>query len=119
LRQLADYLGYIRHDSDISNYDVNFEVTNMMQKFVRPFMQATALKIMVRKPRNEMLPALEHFKQVIIKEAKSLEAFKLELDDCIKKRAIVTTSPPDLLEHIASEAHHLWRNLKEGIISQY
>jgi Domain of unknown function (DUF2935) len=116
---MADYLGYIRHYSDISNYDVNFEVTNMMQKFVRLLMQASALKIMVRKPRNEMLPALVHFKQVIIKEAKSLEAFKLELDDFIKKCAIVTTSPPDLLEHIASEAHHLWRNLREGIISQY
>ena len=47
-------------------------------------MQATALKTMVRKPRNEMLPALEHFKQVIIIEAKSLEAFKLELDDLSK-----------------------------------
>ena len=98
---------------------MNVEVTNMMQKFVRLLMQATALKIMVRKPRNEMLPAFEYFKQVIIKETKSLEAFKLELDDCIEKRAIVTTSPPDLLKHIASEAHHLWRNLEEGIISQY
>ena len=29
---MADHLGYIRHYSDISNYDVNFEVTNMMQK---------------------------------------------------------------------------------------
>ena len=54
---------------------------------------------------------------MIIKEAKSLEAFKLELDDLIKHCAAVTTSPPDLLEHIAREAHHLWRNLEEGIIS--
>jgi hypothetical protein len=80
-------------------------------------MQATALRTMIRKPRNEMLPVLEHFKQIIIKEAKSLEEFKLELDDLIKKCAIATTSPPDLLEHIAREAHHLWRNLEEGIIS--
>ncbi|MFZ0443928.1 MAG: DUF2935 domain-containing protein [Bacillus sp. (in: firmicutes)] len=116
---MADHLGYIRHDSDISNYDVNVEVINMMQKFVRLLMQAIALKIMVCKPRIEMLPALEHFKQVIMKETKSLEVFKLELDDFIKKRAIVTTSSPDLLEHIASEAYHLWRNLEEGIISQY
>ena len=78
---MADHLGYIRHYSDISNYEVNFEVTNMMQKFVRPLMQANALKTMVRRPRNEMLPILAHFKQVIIIEAKSLEAFKLELDD--------------------------------------
>ena len=54
---------------------------------------------------------------MIIKEAKSLEAFKLELDDLIKKCAIATTSPPDLLEHIAREAHHLWRNLEEEKIT--
>jgi hypothetical protein len=80
-------------------------------------MQATALRTMIRKPRNEMLPVLENFKQTIIKEAKSLEEFKLELDDLIKRCAIATTSPPDLLEHIAREAHYLWRNLEEGIIT--
>lgn len=117
LRQMADHLGYIRHYSDVSNYDVNFQVTNMMQKFERLLMQATALKTMIRKPRNQMLPVLENFKQMIIKEAKSLEEFKLEIDDLIKRCAIATTSPPDLLEHIAREAHHLWRNLEEGIIS--
>lgn len=117
LRQMADHLGYIRHYSDVSNYDVNFQVTNMMQKFERLFMQATALRTMIRKPRNETLPVLTQFKQMIIKEAKDLEAFKLELDELIKKCAIVTTSPPDLLEHIAREAHHLWRNLEDEIIT--
>src|SRR5690606_10257146 len=92
LRQMADHLGYIRHYSDVSNYEVNFEVTNMMQKFERLYMQATALKTMIRRPRNETLPVVTHFKEMIIKEAKSLEAFKLELDDLIKKCAIVTTS---------------------------
>ena len=78
-------------------------------------MQATALRTMIRKPRNGILPVLENFKQTIIKEAKSLEEFKLELDDLIKRYAIATTLPPDLLEHIASEAHYLWGNLEEGI----
>jgi hypothetical protein len=117
LRQMADHLGYIRHYSDVSNYEVNFQVTMMMQKFERLLMQATALKTMIRKPRNQMLPVLTTFKEMIIKEVKSLEAFKLELDDLIKKCAVVTTSPPDLLEHIAREAHHFWRNLEDGIIS--
>ena len=117
LRQMADHLGYIRHYSDISNYEVNYEVTNMMQKFERLLMQANALKTMIRRPRNETLPILTHFKEIIIKEAKSLEAFKLELDELIKKCAIATTSPPDLLEHIAREAHHLWRNLEDEKIS--
>ncbi|EKN70848.1 hypothetical protein BABA_03254 [Neobacillus bataviensis LMG 21833] len=117
LRQMADHLGYIRHYSDVSNYEVNFQVTNMMQKFERLLMQATALKTMIRKPRNGMLPVLDQFRQTIIKEAKSLETFKLEVDDLIKKCAIATTSPPDLLEHIAREAHHLWRNLEDGVIT--
>ena len=46
---MADHLGYIRHYSDVSNYEVNFQVTNMMQKFERLLMQATALKTMIRK----------------------------------------------------------------------
>lgn len=117
LRQMADHLGYILHYSDISNYEVNIQVTMMKEKFERLLLQAIALKTMIRKPRNEMLPVLTQFKKTIIKEAKSLEEFKLELDDLIKKCAIVTTSPPDLLEHIAREAHHLWRNLEEGIIT--
>ena len=117
LRQMADHLGYIRHYSDVSNYEVNFQVTAMMQKFERLFMQATALRTMIRKPRNETLPVLTHFKEMIIKEAKSLEEFKLELDELIKACAIATTSPPDLLEHIAREAHHLWRNLEDERIT--
>ena len=96
---------------------LNFRVTVIMQKFERLLMQATALKTMIRKPRNEMLPALTQFNKTVIKEAKELEAFKLELDDLIKQCAAVTTSPPDLLEHIAREAHHLWRNLEDGIIT--
>ena len=35
LRQMADHLGYILHYSDLSNYDVNFKVMEMMQKFER------------------------------------------------------------------------------------
>lgn len=117
LRQMADHLGYIRHYLDVSNYDLNFKVTQMMQKFERLLMQATALRTMVRPPRNEMLPILTQFNKIVIQEAKDLEAFKLELDDLIKQCAAVTTSPPDLLEHIAREAHHLWRNLEDGIIT--
>lgn len=117
LRQMADHLGYISHYLDISNYELHDRVRKMTQKFERLFLQANALKTMIRKPRNEMLPSLASFKQMIIKEAKELEAFKLELDDLIKHCAAVTTSPPDLLEHIAREAHHLWRNLEDGIIS--
>jgi hypothetical protein len=64
-----------------------------------------------------MLPALNTFRQMIIREAKDLEAFKLELDTLIKQCAAITTAPPDLLEHLAREAHHLWRNLEEGIIT--
>ena len=115
LRQMADHLGYIRHYLDTSNYDLNFTVTNMMQKWERFLLQATALKTMIRKPRNEMLPSLNTFNQMIIKEAKALEAFKLELSDLILHCAAVTTSPPDLLQHIAREAHHLWRNLEDQI----
>ena len=33
----------------------------------------------------------------------------------VKRCAIATTSPPDLLEHIAREAHYLWGKLKEAI----
>src|SRR5690606_655118 len=98
-------------------YELHDRVRKMMQKFERLLLQATALKTMIRKPRNQTLPILTSFKQMIIKEAKDLEAFKLELDDLIKQCAVVTTSPPDLLEHIAREAHHLWRNLEDGIIS--
>ncbi|MCU7741288.1 DUF2935 domain-containing protein [Priestia megaterium] len=117
LRQMADHLGYIGHYLDISNYELHERVREMKQKFERLYLQATALKTMIRKPRNEMLPVLTNFKQMIIKEAKDLEAFKLELDDLIKHCAAVTTSPPDLLEHIAREAHHLWRNLEDEVIS--
>lgn len=117
LRQMADHLAYILHYSDTSNYNFNFEVMQMMQKFERLMMQANALQTMIRTPRNETLPVLTQFKNMIIKEAQSLEAFKLEVSDLIKKCAVVTTSPPDLLEHIAREAHHLWRNLEDERIT--
>lgn len=117
LRQMADHLNYIQHYLDGSNYELRQQVIEMTHKFERLLLQAQALKTMIRKPRNEMLPVLAQFNKMIIKEAKSLEAFKLELDDLIKQCAAVTTSPPDLLEHIAREAHHLWRNLEEGIIT--
>lgn len=117
LRQMADHLGFIHHYLDVSNYELHDRVRKMTQKFERLFLQANALKTIIRKPRNEVLPVLNAFKQMVIKEAKDLEAFKLELDDLIKHCAAVTTSPPDLLEHIAREAHHLWRNLEDGIIS--
>ncbi|QCJ44740.1 DUF2935 domain-containing protein [Bacillus sp. S3] len=117
LRQMADHLIYIEHYLDASNYELREKVRVMAHKFERLLLQAQALKTMIRKPRNEMLPVLTQFNHMIIKEAKDLEAFKLELDDLIKKCAAVTTSPPNLLEHIAREAHHLWRNLEEGIIT--
>lgn len=116
LRQLADHLGYITHYLDTSNYELLDQVRNMTKKFENLFLQANALRTMIRPPRKEVLPALNGFSQMVIKEAKALEAFKLELDDLIKQCAAVTTSPPDLLEHIAREAHHLWRNLEDRVV---
>lgn len=116
LRQMADHLGYIHHYLDVSNYEMHERVSKMTQKFERLYLQAVALQTMVRQPRNEVSPVLNSFKQMIIKEAQDLEAFKLELNELIKQCAVATTSPPDLLEHIAREAHHLWRNLEEDIV---
>lgn len=117
LRQMADHLRYISHYLDGSNYELHERVRKMTQKFERLLLQAHALTTMIRPPRNEMLPVLTQFNHMIIQEAKDLEAFKLEMDDLIKQCAVVTTSPPDLLEHIAREAHHLWRNLEAGVIA--
>lgn len=36
----------------------------------------------------------------------------MELDELIKQCAALTTSPPDLLEHIAREAHHFMEKLR-------
>ncbi len=116
LRQMADHLSYISHYLDASNYELHDQVILMTKKFQNLFLQANALRTMIRQPRNEVLPALHGFNQMVIKEAKALEAFKLELDDLIKKCAAITISPPDLLEHIAREAHHLWRNLEDQVI---
>ncbi len=117
LRQMADHLGYIRHYVDISNYDLHFQIQQMTDKFQRLLLQANALQTMIRPPRNEVSPALNQFKNMLIPEVKELEKFKLELDDLVKKCAAITTAPPDLLEHIAREAHHLWRNLEEERIT--
>ncbi|MBH8599215.1 MULTISPECIES: DUF2935 domain-containing protein [unclassified Thermoactinomyces] len=116
LRQMADHLSFISHYLDTSNYELHDRVRQMTKKFENLFLQANALRTMIRRPRNEVLPVLHNFNQMVIKEAKDLEAFKLELDDLIKRCAAVTTSPPDLLEHIAREAHHLWRNLEDQVI---
>jgi uncharacterized protein YbcI len=117
LRQMADHLAFVQHYLDTSNYELQDRVRRMTQKFERFLLQANALRTIVRKPRTEMLPVLNAFRQMIIREAKDLEAFKLELDNLIKQCAAITTAPPDLLEHLAREAHHLWRNLEEGIIT--
>lgn len=116
LRQMADHLSFISHYLDTSNYELHDEVRKMTKKFENLFLQANALRTMIRHPRQEMLPVLNNFNQMVIKETKALEAFKLELDELIKQCAALTTSPPDLLEHIAREAHHLWRNLEEQVI---
>ncbi|MCJ8012027.1 DUF2935 domain-containing protein [Paenibacillus sp. KQZ6P-2] len=116
LRQMADHLSYISHYLDTSNYELHDQVRNMTKKFENLFLQANALRTMIRHPRKEITPALNAFNQMVIKETKALEAFKLELDDLIKQCAAVTTSPPDLLEHVAREAHHLWRNLEDQVI---
>ncbi|WP_438350884.1 DUF2935 domain-containing protein [Paenibacillus sp. FA6] len=116
LRQMADHLSFISHYLDTSNYELHDQVRAMTKKFENLFLQANALRTMIRHPRKEILPVLNQFNLMVIKETKALEAFKLELDDLIKQCAAVTTSPPDLLEHVAREAHHLWRNLEDKVI---
>lgn len=116
LRQMGDHLRYISHYLDPSNYELHERVRRLTKKFDNLFLQANALRTMIRIPHNEGLPVLESFNQFVINEVKSLEAFKLELDDLIKQCAAVVTSPPDLLEHIAREAHHFWKNLEEKVI---
>ncbi|SFG95577.1 DUF2935 domain-containing protein [Sporolactobacillus nakayamae] len=117
LRQMADHLAFVQHYLDPTNYELQDKVRGMTHKFERLFLQANALNTIVRKPRTEMLPVLNAFRQMVISETKDLEKFKLELDALIKQCAAITTAPPDLLEHLAREAHHLWRNLEEGMIS--
>ncbi|MHA6259736.1 DUF2935 domain-containing protein [Sporosarcina sp. CAU 1771] len=113
LRQMLDHLIFISHYVDASNYELHDQVRAMTKKFENLFLQANSLKTIIRRPRNEISPVLNTFNQMVIKEAKALEAFKLELSELIKACAAVTTAPPNLLEHIAREAHHLWRNLEE------
>ncbi len=117
LRIMSDHVGLIRHYSDPINYEFNEKVNGMIQTFNNLFLQANAFKSMTHKPRTEMYPALNNFNKQVIKHVKSLEKFKLELDILIKESAVLTTSPPDLLEHIAREAHHFYKNLEEHVIS--
>ena len=52
-------------------YEVNFLVTNMMQKFERLLMQANDLRTMIHRPRNETLPVLTLFKEMMEDEIKT------------------------------------------------
>ncbi|MFD1927481.1 DUF2935 domain-containing protein [Sporosarcina siberiensis] len=117
LRQMLDHLIFISHYVDASNYQLHDEVRAMTKKFENYFLQANSLKTIIRRPRGEVSPVLNTFNQMIIKEAKALEAFKLELSVLIKNCAAVTTAPPNLLEHIAREAHHLWKNLEDQVVN--
>lgn len=116
LRQMLDHLIFISHYVDASNYELHDQVRAMTRKFENLFLQANSLKTMIRRPRNEISPVLNAFNEMVIKEAKALEAFKLELSVLIKDCAAVTTAPPNLLEHIAREAHHLWKNLEDKTV---
>lgn len=102
---MADHLSYISHYLDTSNYELHDRVRKMTKKFENLFLQANALRTMIRKPRKEVSQVLNNFNQMVINETKALETFKLELDDLIKQCAAVTTSPPDLLEHIGREEY--------------
>lgn len=117
LRQMSDHLIFISHYIDASNYELHDEVRKKTRKFDNLFLQANALRTMIPSPRMEVLPVLDNFNQMVITETKALEAFKLELYDVVKRCAAVTTAPPLLLVHIANEAHHLWKNLEEMVIS--
>ena len=59
---------------------------------------------------------LNTFNQMVIKETKALEAFKLELSALVKFCAAVTTVPPTLLEHIARERIAYGENWRSGCI---
>lgn len=117
LRQMVDHLIFISHYVDASNYELHDQVRTMTKKFENLLLQAQSLKTIIRRPRKEVSPILNTYNQMIIKEAKALEAFKLELSELIKNCAAITTAPPNLLEHIAREAHHLWKNLEEQVVN--
>ena len=116
LRQMWDHLIFINHYLDASNYELRDVVTEKTRKFEKLFSQANALRTMIPAPRMEVLPVLQNYNQMVIKETKALEAFKLELYDIVKRCAAVTTAPPLLLVHIANEAHWLWENLEAMVI---
>lgn len=117
LRQMSDHLIFISHYLDASNYELHDVVKKKTRKFDNLFLQANALRTLIPAPRVEVLPVLDSFRQMVITETKALEAFKLELYELIKSCAAVTTAPPLLLEHVAREAHHLWRNLEKMVVS--
>ena len=68
---LADHQAYLLHCSDVSIYEVNFLVTNMMQKFKRLLMQANDLRTMIHRPRNETMPVLTLLKEMMEDEIKT------------------------------------------------
>lgn len=116
LRQMSDHLGFIRHYLDTTNYQMHEELLSKIQKFNNFLLQAQAMNTMIRHPRNEISPALDQFNKTLITNLKEIEMDWLGIDDLIKRCALTTTAPPDLLEHIAREAHHTWRNLEERIV---
>ena len=52
----------------------------------------------------EQLPVLTHFKEMITKEAKNLQEFKLELDELSKTCSIASTSPVTIAKSIRRTA---------------
>lgn len=116
LRQMSDHLGFIRHYLDTTNYQIHEELLASIQKFNNFLLQAEAMNTMLRHPRNEITPVQANFDKTLITNLKELEMDWLGLDDLIKKCALLTTAPPDLLEHIAREAHHAWRNLEGNVL---
>jgi hypothetical protein len=75
LRQMSDHLRYISHYLDASNYELHEQVRKMTKNFDNLFLQANALRTIIGRPRNEVLPVLHSFNQMVIKQTKTLEAF--------------------------------------------
>ncbi len=117
LRIMSDHVSFIRHYSDPMNYEFNEKINQMIRSFNDLFLQANVFKSMTHKPRTEMYPSIVNFNRNVINRTKDLEKLKLELASLIKERAILTTAPLELLEHVAREAHHFYKNLEEQVIS--
>lgn len=116
LRQMSDHLGFVRHYLDTTNYQAHEELLAKITKANNLLLQVEALNTMMRHPRNEITPVLGHYNDIVTTNLKELEKDWLGLDDLIKQCALLTTAPPDLLEHIAREAHHGWKNIENAII---